>query len=315
MTLMLRLAAASDATARIRVFEFVAEDGAALPAFTAGSHIDLELGNGEERSYSLLNDEGQTHRYVLGILREIDGRGGSAWMHDVLRTGDVLRSTTPSNDFRLSEGAAHHILIAGGIGVTPILSMAARLQALERDYRIHYCARSRDEAAFVDELTARHGDRLTLYFDDGDAARGLDTARLLADRPAAAHAYVCGPAGLIQAAREAGRDWPAGTVHYELFKGLAAATPTTDVAFDVVLERQGRTLTVPADRSLLDILKLEGFRIKSLCREGVCGTCRVEVLAGEVDHRDDCLDDDDREDTMQACVSRAKPGQTLVLNL
>ena len=312
----LKLERLYDATSRIRVFEFVPLRGGPLPAFTAGAHIDVELGNGEERSYSLLNDQTETHRYVIGVLREAEGRGGSAWMHDVLREGDVLRVTDPSNDFRLSEAGEHHILIAGGIGITPILSMAARLKALGRDYQVHYCSRERAETAFVDEIVERHGDRATFYFDGGDPALGLNVGALLKDRPAAAHAYVCGPAGLIRHTREAGAHWPAGTVHYELFKGSGLDVATGDnEAFDIVLNRTKRTLTVPADRSILEVLKQEGLRIRSLCNEGVCGTCRVGLISGEVDHRDDFLDDDERDEALQVCVSRAKPGQTLVLDL
>ncbi len=315
--LELRVDRIHDPAPRIRAFEFVAIDGRRLPPFTAGSHIDVELGNGEERSYSLLNNEGDTDRYAVAVLREAAGRGGSAWMHDVLREGDVLRASEPSNNFRLSEAGDHHVLIAGGIGVTPMLSMAARLQELGRDYVIHYCAREPAAAAFAAELASRHGDRLHLHYDGGDPARGLDVAALLKTRPTAAHVYVCGPAGLIRATREAGREWPAGTVHYELFKGTDAdvATGATNLPFEIVLRKTGRTLTVPAEFSILDVLKTNGFRIKSLCREGVCGTCRVGVVSGAVDHRDDCLDDDDRGEAMQVCVSRAQPGQTLVLDL
>ncbi len=307
----------SDATTRVRRIELVAADAGALPAFTAGAHIDVELGNGEERSYSLLNDQGETHRYVLGVLREPSGRGGSVWMHDVLREGDIIRASAPSNNFRLSEAGDRHILIAGGIGVTPILSMAARLAELGHDYNLHYCARQHDDAGFADEIAARHAGRASFHFDGGDPSRGLDVISLLKTRPPAAHVYVCGPAGLIRATREAGREWPVGTVHFELFKGSEAdvATRVANAAFEIVLKRAGKTLTVPADRSILDVLKDSGFRLKSLCREGVCGTCRVGVLSGKIDHRDDCLDDEDRDMALQACVSRAMSGETLVLDL
>jgi vanillate O-demethylase ferredoxin subunit len=264
-----------------------------------------------------MNDQGETHRYCIAVLREPAGRGGSAWMHDVLREGDVLRTSAPANNFRLSEAGEHHTLIAGGIGVTPILSMAARLQELGRDYTLHYCARDPAHAAFAEEIASRHGDRAAFYYDGGDPARGLDVTALLRTRPAAAHAYVCGPAGLIRATREAGRDWPQRTVHYELFKGSEAdvAARVTDQPFDVVLQRSGQVFNIPADRSILDVLKASGLRIKSLCKEGVCGTCRVGVISGAVEHRDDCLDDDDRGEAMQVCVSRAMPGETLVLDL
>lgn len=313
----LRVARVEAVTPRIKLFELTALDGAPLPAFTAGSHIDLELGRGEERSYSLLNDQGETHRYVIAVLREADGRGGSAWMHDVLREGDVIRTAPPSNDFRLSEAGDHHILIAGGIGITPLLPMAARLRELGREYRIHYCARSAEEAAFAHEVADRHGERAAFHYDGGDPRAGLDAVALLAHRPTAAHAYVCGPAGLIRAVREAGRDWPSGTVHFELFKSgnVDLGLDALNEPFDVVLKRAGRTLAIPADRSILDVLKQEGFRIRSLCNEGVCGTCRVGLISGEVDHRDECLDEDEQDEALQVCVSRAKPGETLVLDL
>lgn len=313
----LRVASVEDVAPRIRRFEFTSLDGAPLPAFTAGSHIAIELGNGDERPYSLLNDQGETGRYAIAVLREADGRGGSAWMHDVLRQGDVIRTAPPENDFRLSEAGDHHILIAGGIGITPFLSMAARLRELGRDYALHYCARSPGEAAFAQEISSLHGERATFYYDGGVPGKGLDVTALLANRPAAGHAYVCGPAGLIKAVREAGRDWPSGTIHFELFKGSNAdlGLDSLNEPFDVVCKRAGKRFTIPADRSILDVLKGEGFRIRSLCKDGVCGTCRVDLISGEVDHRDECLDEDEHDEALQVCVSRAKPGQTLVLDL
>jgi vanillate O-demethylase ferredoxin subunit len=313
----LRVSKVEQITPRIKLFEMVSAAGTPLPMFSAGSHIDVELGNGDERSYSLLNDQGETGRYVIAVLREEGGRGGSKWMHDVLRQGDVIRAAPPENDFRLSEAGDHHILIAGGIGITPILPMAARLHELGREYTIHYCARSQEEAAFALELAERHGERARFHYDGGVAGCGLDVSSLLATRPSAAHAYVCGPAGLIKAVREAGRDWPSGTVHFELFKSSNTdlGLDSLNEPFDIVCKRAGKTFTIPADRSILDVLKAEGFRIRSLCKEGVCGTCRVDLISGEVDHRDECLDDDERDEALQVCVSRAKPGQTLVLDL
>ena len=302
---------------RVRRVEFAAADGGALPAFTAGAHIDLVLGNGEERSYSLLNDQGETHRYVIAVLREAEGRGASALVHDALRVGDVVLSSAPLNHFALSEAGEFSLLIAGGIGITPLMSMAARLQALGKQYTLHYCARSREEAAFVGDLEKRHGEKLKLTFDGGDPARGLDVSAHVATRPAAGHVYVCGPSGLIRAVREAARDWPKGTVHYELFKGSEEdiAIRKDDRPFDIVLKKRGLTLNVSADKTILDVLKAEGIKIKTLCRDGVCGTCTVALLSGKADHRDDFLGEDERETAIQVCVSRAMPGETLVLDL
>lgn len=315
--LRLRVDQIEAATPRIRRIALTAEDGAALPPVVAGAHIDVTLPNEETRSYSLLNDPGETHRYVLGVLREAESLGGSAYVHERLKAGDVVTATTPSNDFPLYEAAETSILIAGGIGVTPIIAMAARLAALGRDYVLHYCARSPEEAAFLDELRARHGDRLVTHFDGGDPARGLDLAALLKERPAGAHVYVCGPIGFIRATIAAASEWPQGTVHYELFKGSAAdlVPESKDAPFDVVLKKSGRTLHIPADKSILAVLKAEGVKVKTLCTQGRCGTCRVTYLAGKVEHRDDVLDDEERETVLQVCVSRALPGETLVLDL
>ncbi len=315
--LELKVIDAEAATPRIRRVELVSASGGLLPAFTAGAHIDLELPNGEARFYSLLNDSSETNRYVLGVLRETESLGGSAYIHEKLKIGDVVKSSVPTNDFPLYEAAEANILIAGGIGITPIMSMAARLQALGKPYETHYCARSVEEAAFLDELKTRHGDRLKTHFDGGDPARGIDLKALLSTRPAGAHVYVCGPIGLIKAVKAAASDWPKGTVHHELFKGSEAdlAPVNNDQPFDIVLKKAGRTFTVPADKSILAVLKAEGFKIKTLCTTGRCGTCRVTYLSGKVDHRDDVLDDDEKDSVLQVCVSRAMPGETLVLDL
>jgi vanillate O-demethylase ferredoxin subunit len=304
-------------TPRIRKIELVRADGGLLAPFSAGAHLDIDLPNGETRSYSLLNDPADKDRYLLGVLREIESSGGSSYVHDHLKVGDVVRSTDPINHFPLTEAGDVYVLIAGGIGITPIMSMAARLAALGKDYAVHYCARSADEAAFLADLQALHGMRLRTYFDGGDPARGVDLAALLAKRPPAAHAYVCGPLGLIRAVIAATADWPGGTVHYELFKGSEAdlAPVNTDEPFDIVMNKSGRTLTVPADRTILAVLKAEGYKVKTLCTSGRCGTCRVGYLSGAVDHRDEVLDDDERSEFLQVCVSRAQPGETLVLDL
>ena len=304
-------------TPRIKTVELVAADGAALPAFTAGAHIDIALGNGEERSYSLLNDCTEQHRYVIAVLRETESRGGSVWVHDSLRECDRLTSSSPTNNFPINEAGERHILIAGGVGITPILSMARRLKALGAAFTLHYCARSRVDAAFIDEIETEFGDRLTAHLDGGDLARGLDVAALLKERPAAGHVYVCGPAGLIRAVRESTKHWPKGSVHYELFRGSEAdiAPRSTDQAFEVVLKKAGKTLTVPADKSILDTLAGAGIKIKTLCKEGVCGTCRVGLLGGRADHRDEVLTNAEHAKYIQVCISRAMPGETLILDL
>jgi ferredoxin-NADP reductase len=313
----LRVARIDAITPRIRRVELRnAEDGE-LPPFTAGAHIDLELGAEGARSYSLLNDPNERHRYVLGVLREQDGTGGSAWVHEHLKEGDVLTASAPLNDFKLDEEGQHHILIAGGIGITPLMSMAERLASIGRSYALHYSARSQVETAFHDELTARHGEHLKFHFDGGNPAVGIDLKSLLAVRPPAAHVYVCGPSGLIRSVREVTKDWPQGTVHFELFKGNVADTDpvSNDQPFEIVLKRANLRLTVPADKSILQVVRAAGIKVKTLCVRGSCGTCRVGLISGKVDHRDEVLDDDEKESFLQVCVSRAMPGETLVLDL
>ncbi len=315
--LNLRVMSIAAITPSIKEIELAAEHGGALPSFTAGAHIDVTLGNGMERSYSLLNDPAETHRYQIAVLRDADSRGGSVWMHDQLREADPIASTEPINNFALNEAGETHVLIAGGIGITPLRSMAHRLLALGANFSLHYCARDRQRAAYLSELESQLGQRLHVHLDGGDPARGIDVAALLSKRPPAAHVYVCGPAGLIRSVREAARDWPKGTVHYELFRGAEAdiAPRANDHGFEIRLARADKVLAVPADTSILDVLRAHGIKIKTLCKEGVCGTCRVRLLSGQADHRDEVLTDAQREREIQVCVSRAMPGETLVLDL
>jgi ferredoxin-NADP reductase len=317
VTLKLTVVSVAAVTPSIRQVELTNAEGGALPPFTAGAHIDLALGNGLERSFSLLNDPTETHRYVIAVLREADSRGGSVWVHDHLRPGDRLTSSEPINNFPLNEAGETHIMIAGGIGITPLKAMTHRLIAQGANFTLHYCARDEERAAYLSELRALLDSRLQVHLDGGDIARGLDVAKLMASRPPAAHVYVCGPAGLIRAVREAARDWPKGSVHYELFRGSEAdiAPRSTDQPFEIRLARAGQTFTVPADRSILDVLKANGIKVKTLCTEGVCGTCRVGLLGGKADHRDEVLTDAQRERHIQVCVSRALPGETLILDL
>ncbi len=315
--LELKVVQLTTVTPLVRSIELVAANGVELPRFNAGAHINLVLGNGEERSYSILNDPAESHRYLIAVLREKAGNGGSAWIHDMLRVGDILQSSEPIDDFQLYEPAETSLLIAGGIGITPMMSMASRLKALGREYVLYYCARSRAEAAFMAQLEDVHGSRLKPHFDGGDPAKGLNLQALLSHRSAGAHVYVCGPLGLIRATIQATNRWPQGTVHYELFKGSQAelAITSSDHPFSVVLARSAKTYTVPANQSILSVLKANGHKIKSLCTTGTCGTCKVGYLSGAVEHRDDVLDDEEKRHVLQACVSRAMPDETLVLDL
>jgi vanillate monooxygenase ferredoxin subunit len=296
-------------------FELAREDGSPLPAFSAGSHIDVHLPGGVIRQYSLCNDQGEQHRYRIAVLRDPASRGGSIAMHDKVKEGDLITISEPRNHFPL-EHAPHTLLLAGGIGITPLLCMAQRLRTAGGSFELHYCTRSPARTAFRDEV-ATFGDRATLHYDDGDAAQKLDLPAVLAAQPAGTRIYVCGPTGFIDFVVKTAKDkgWPADHVHLEYF-GAAPQDTTGDRAFEVRLASSGKTYTIPADKSVTTALLEHGVEILVSCEQGVCGTCLTRVLEGECDHRDLYLTDAEREanDQFTPCCSRAK-SSVLVLDL
>jgi vanillate O-demethylase ferredoxin subunit len=302
----------------IHSYELVDEDGGELPAFEAGAHIDVHLPGGTVRQYSLANDPGERHRYVIAVLKDEGGRGGSKSLHDTLRVQDTVLVSRPRNNFALVDDAQKVVLLAGGIGVTPLKAMAHSLDRLGLDYELHYCAKEPQNAAFNDELRAlAEKGRVHFHFDGGDPAKGLDLAALLRDPADATHVYYCGPAGFMNACADATTHWPKGTVHFEHFKP-PAAKPDADAlppgAFIAELARSGRRIEVAADTSLADALNDAGIEVPTSCTSGLCGTCKVRYLGGEVDHQDYILGDDEHAEYLTACVSRAKGG-LLVLDL
>ena len=304
-------------TSDIRMFTLTPANGVALPAFEAGAHIDLFTGNGLRRSYSMVNDPEESHRYVIGVLREKDGTGGSDWIHDNLTSGGTIRVTPPLNHFALAEEAAHHTLIAGGIGITPLLAMGYRLRRIGARFTLHYCTRSAAETAFRDEVDTVFGANVTYHHDGGDPAKGIDLAQTLAERPKGGHLYLCGPAGLTASAREHAAHWPRETVHYELFAPATEPLDRIDDAFEVVLSRQGVTLEVPAGKSILEVVREAGYDRDSSCEAGICSTCETRLLGGRADHRDDVLSDAEKDSDalIMICVSRARDGETLILDI
>lgn len=314
--LRLLVCAVTSETDDIKRFELVSPAGLDLPAFTAGAHIDIITGNQLRRSYSLANAPGERHRYVIAVLREPDGRGGSAWMHDYVKAGDVLTAIEPLNNFALADNASEHVFIAGGIGITPILSMGHALRAAGARARLHYCTRTPAKTAFGKEV-AEVFDDLTLYHDAGDPAQGIKLDRALKDRPAGAHLYICGPTGLIEAAQKAAAHW-GDAVHVEHFKPVEKPLPAGgNQAFEIVLSRSGQRLTVPPEKSILDVVRAAGVDADSSCEAGICSTCETGLLAGKPDHRDDILTAADKAANrkIMICVSRALPGETLVIDL
>ena len=299
----------------IASYEFVSADDCALPAFTAGAHIDLHLPHGMVRSYSLVNAPSDAGRYVVAVQRDAEGQGGSAWMHATPRVGDRLRATPPSNDFALVEDAAHSVFIAGGIGITPVMSMLRRLRELGRPWRLHYASRSPRETAYADALRAMAGDGREVDFCFGSSRTDrLDIAAIVREAPKGTHLYCCGPARMIDAFLAACGSRPAATVHFERF--AAASEAATEGGYDVVLERSGQRLAVAPGKTILDTLLDHAVDVTYACTAGVCGTCRTKVIAGEPDHRDDFLSAEEKQanDSIMICCSGAR-SKTLVLDL
>ncbi|ANN78026.1 PDR/VanB family oxidoreductase [Bordetella flabilis] len=296
----------------IHSFELVEEGGAALPPFTAGAHITLHLPGGLARSYSLINTPGEQHRYVIAVNRDAASRGGSRYLHEQARVGQVLRAEAPRNLFALDETAQRSVLIAGGIGITPIRSMIRRLEVLGRDWRLHYCARRPAAAAFLDELDG--DDRVSTYFDGAARARRLDIAATVAALPRDAHVYCCGPLPMLEDFRRHTAALPAERVHFEHFS--AVETPAQEGGFNVRLARSGRSVRVPPGHSILQALLDAGEAPAHSCQQGVCGSCETAVLAGRPEHRDQVLSEAERAagKTMMICCSGSLDAE-LVLDL
>jgi ferredoxin-NADP reductase len=304
-----RIAAAARAT---NLYTFAPTDGGVLPPAEAGAHIDLFLRPDLIRQYSLLRPSKAPDSYVVGVKKDEASRGGSRYIHEQLRVGDVIEVGTPRNNFPLVEEAEQSVLLAGGIGVTPIWAMAQRLEALGRSWRLHVSNRSREDAALLEELAANPS--VSLHFDD-EAGGFLDIARLVVEAPSSAHFYCCGPAPMLAAYRSATAHLPSHQVHDEAFT-LAVADADAQSGFNVRLARSSREIAVPADMSILECLRNQGVEAVSSCEAGVCGMCETGVLEGEVEHRDHVLSPEEQagNDRMMICCSRAR-SPLLVLDL
>jgi ferredoxin-NADP reductase len=297
-------------------FELVDPAGHALEPFEAGAHVDVHLPGGIVRSYSLAGDARDSSHWLLGVLLEPKSQGGSAAMHNKVRVGDLLEVGSARNAFPLARGAKHSILIAGGIGITPLKSMAHALKAEGASFELHYCARSTNHVAFMNELQeVVPQEHLHFHFDGGEPSKGLDISNLLKEVAPDTHVYYCGPAGFMRACAEASAHWPKETVHCEHFKAPdSKPLELPDGAFEVHLVKSGATIQVGPDQTIVRAIELTGRRVPTSCLSGLCGACKVEYVAGEVDHRDYILNDDEKTHCITVCVSRAK-GKTLSLNL
>jgi vanillate O-demethylase ferredoxin subunit len=307
---------------RVKSITYEAEDvisldlrpvgGGTLPPFTAGAHIELHLRNGLPRNYSLANPRRERHRYCVTIQKDPASRGGSRFIHEQVRAGDILTISPPRNNFALVEDAANSVLIAGGIGITPICCMVRRLAELGRPWHLFYAVRSRAKAAFLEELLALG--QVHAHFDDESGGNFLDLAAIVRDAAPGTHFYCCGPLPMLAAFEQATAAVPAEQVHVEYFS--AKQPVDASGGFDVVLARSGRTVFVPEHSTILDALLAAGVEPAYSCLEGVCGTCETKVLEGIPDHRDVVLTAQERASnrTMMICCSGSKSPR-LVLDL
>lgn len=287
-------------------------DGIELPAFSAGAHVDLHLSAELVRPYSLCGDPQDRHHYQLGILKDSRSQGGSLAAH-ALREGDEVQVSTPRNLFALDTRGNHSLLIGGGIGITPMLAMAAELHAAGRSFSLHYACRSRSGAAFVTQLeNAPYAERVQLHFSD---EQRLNLASVLSDVPPNTHVYVCGPTRLMEAVSSLAKnlDYPPDQIHQECF---SADVQIQGNAFEVVAVASGITVQVAENQSIVEALALAGLKVCVSCKQGICGSCLTDVLEGEPDHRDSYLTDEEKADGDQIllCCSRAK-GARLIIDL
>ncbi len=313
--------------ARIIAIELAAEDilsftlrplDSTLPdQIDPGSHVDVQLPNGMMRSYSLSNGLEHKRGYRLTVARDANSRGGSTYMHDHLRVGQIVEISKPRNNFHLAEDAALSVFFAGGIGVTPFIPMITRLNLIGRAWRIYYCTRNQERAALVDELMQLEAEGTgTLVSHYDDVAGLFDLQGTLRSLPADTHVYCCGPKGMLDAFRTGAGDVgiPGHQVHFEYFS--ADVDNATEGGFVVVLNQSGREFTVNPGQTLLKALVEQGVNIPYSCEEGICGACETRVIDGTPDHRDMVLSEDEKKAnrTMMVCCSGSKSDR-LVLDL
>ena len=302
---LLRVARAEPAARSIQLFEFRHPEGSALAPFTAGAHVAVTSPNGAVRKYSLCNHPREADRYVIAVKRDPAGHGASVSLVDGVRAGDLVEVGAPHNSFELVPSAAGYLFIAGGIGITPIMSMVRSLGGGTVPFHLYYCTRSAEDTAFLDELRgADFAGRVTVHHDGGDPKRSFDLWPLL-EKPTRDHVYCCGPRPMLEGVRDMTGHWPSAAIHFESFIDAAAAAKPEDRTFTVRLARSGDEIAVPPGISILEALRARGHEAPSSCESGTCGTCRTRLLDGTADHRDFVLMDDEQATAIMICVSRA----------
>lgn len=291
----------------IYLYELRRRDNGELPAFTAGSHINLQVPIGVVRKYSLCSDPADRDYYRIAIKREDNGRGASIYLVDNTKEGDEWMISAPDNAFALPQRGDNFIFIAGGIGITPFMAM---IHALKNDpakkYKLYYCSRDPEVTAFREELSApEYKGKVVIHYDDGDPAKSLDLWPIVEERKNREHIYCCGPRSLMQAVRDATGHWTPTSIHFEAFSDAEARRPD-DKPFNIKLASTGEIIEVPVGTTILEAMRAKGHDVPSSCESGTCGTCRTRLLAGEADHRDLVLTESERGSQIMICVSRAK---------
>jgi len=307
-----RLTAIRYAARDTHLYEFQRIDGLALAPAEAGAHIDLHLPNGLVRQYSLTTPDATPMRYTLGIKLDPESRGGSRYIFEALKVGHTLKISGARNNFPLVDNAEHTVLIAGGIGITPIWAMLQKLQSAARSWTLYFSCRSRADMPFLDMLQGMP--EAHLHFDDEANGALLDFYRIVSQAPKDAHLYCCGPGPMLEAFKAATANWPEQQVHIEYF---TAAEPAALAGNYVVrLARSGKEFVIPPGKSILTVLREAGLDVPYSCEEGVCGTCETAVISGVPDHRDSLLTDKERATnaTMMICCSGSK-SERLILDL
>jgi phthalate 4,5-dioxygenase reductase subunit len=309
----LRVGSVAQLATGIRAFELRADDAGDLPAFTPGAHVTVVTPSGLRRKYSLCNDSAERDRYVIAVKRESSGRGGSASVVNACREGDVLPCSAPRNDFALAGKARGFMFVAGGIGITPIMSMLRHLASEgTRPFKLYYLTRSPGETAFAEDLRGPgFAGSVVFHHDGGDPGRAFDLWPLF-ERPKPVHVYACGPRPMLQAIRDMSGHWPMSSIHIESFADAATLAAPEDHPFRVRLARSGQTIDVGAHQSILDALRAHGLDVPSSCESGTCGTCRTKLLEGVADHRDLVLSQTEQADNVIVCVSRARSPELVI---
>ena len=310
----MQVSAIRDVTETIREFHLVASDGSALAAYTPGAHISIDIPKIGTRHYSLVFPAQTGAPYVIATQREDNGRGGSRWMHENLQEGSRIAIGAPRNNFPLVDDAESYLLIAGGIGLTPLLCMAQHLRHAGRRFTLLASARSWERLPYRKELLALQAQGMaSITIDGGDPGEGIDIERVMADLSGNTHVYCCGPNPMMQRVRRAETTLPPSHIHFEAFSAAPEARLVPAAEFDVQVD--GKIIHIAANESILSALGRHGIEVDSSCGEGYCGSCLTRYTSGMPIHRDTVMSEDERCRYVAVCTARAQPGSTLVLDL